>query len=96
MLAKLIGIAATARTDAARAETIQHALDVLSNHDDSSLVKPGVEFIGASRGYIAGEEVAATIKFMWPTIRENTISGLREELRRIEQKYAPLLEKSDA
>lgn len=88
-------IAERARIDAARAEMLRHAIVVLLNHLESSLINPEVEFVGADRGYIASEEVSKTIKTMWPDIHDAALRSAKDELQAIERLYSPLIELSD-
>jgi len=86
----LFKIAEQARKDADRASALRIAIQMIGDNSDGVLANVSVDFVG-NRNREGGEEVAKTIKRMWPAIWEETMRASAEELEKIEARYAPLM-----
>ncbi len=83
-------IAEQAKKDLARAEDLRTAIETIGKNSSGACVTFTTDFIGDPRGYVADNEVGATLKEIWPNVWETTMRRCADELAAIETRYQHL------
>jgi len=89
-------LATRAVVDNRRHDVLRRTLQTVGEHDEADKIKIEMTLSRNVDAYEVADEVVATIKRLWPMIRDETMLAAKAELDEIESRYAPLLQDRNA